>query len=416
MNVSENNRPASAKGQKNGKKTVLTLLAIVLILASALATGAYIVKSTPKANRKKPVKEAPLVVTRLLEASIEQVTISAMGTVIPATELNLQAEVSGRIVGVHKNFQLGSRITYGDKLLMLEPADYQLAVAQAESKVADAAYALAIEEGNQEIALQEWELYDGRENASEKDKELALRKPHLLKAQAEYKSARAELAQAELNLQRTVLYAPFNALVTAKTAEPGGYLSVQQSVATLVGTDRYWVQISLPVDRLGWIDIPQKEGAEGSLVQIHSGDKWKVGTVIKLLGDLEEQGRMARLLVEVDDPLDLKKPAAKREPLLLGEYVRVKIDGKMLDDVVSIPRSALHDGNQIWLVDEEGRLQITAADVLWRDSERVLLRNNLPANSRLVTSNLGSAVSGMQLRLEEGQPKKRQQPQEPDHE
>lgn len=402
MNHSKTNQPAPASGKKSGRKsTLLTLLAIFLILASALAAGAYIVKSAPKANRQKPVKEAPLVTSEGLESSLQKVTVSAMGTVIPASELSLQTEVSGRIVGIHNSFELGSRIGYGDKLLMLEPADYQLAVAQAESKVADAAYALAIEEGNQEIARQEWELYDAKDSASDQDRDLALRKPHLLKAQAEYSAAKAELVQAQLDLQRTVLYAPFNALVTEKTAEPGGYLSAQETVATLVGTDRYWVKVSLPVDRLSWIEVPQQTGEQGSMVQISAGGKQKVGSVSKLLGDLEEQGRMARLLVEVDDPLDLKKPVAQRQPLLLGEYVRVEIDGKMLSDVISVPRSALHDGDQLWLADAQQTLQIKKAEVLWRDSERVLLRNNLPEDTRLVTSNLSTAVSGMQLRLEE---------------
>ena len=404
MNHSDITKNNQACSKKTGRKsTLLILLAIVLILVLALATGAYIVKSAPKANRQKPVKEAPLVTTEKLKSSLELVTISAMGTVIPASELNLQTEVSGRIVEVHKSFELGSQISLGDKLLTLEPADYQLAVTQAESKVAAAAYALAIEEGNQEIAKQEWALYDGRDTVSEQDRELALRKPHLLKVQAEYRAAKAELTQAELDLQRTVLYAPFNALVTAKTAELGGYQSAQENVATLVGTDCYWVQVSLPVDRLNWIKVPQQAGEQGSLVQISAGGKQKVGTVAKLLGDLEEQGRMARLLVKVDDPLDLKKPIDQRQPLLLGEYVRVEIDGKMLSDVISIPRSALHDGEQVWLVDEQQILQIENVEVLWRNSDRVLLRNSLPESFRLVTSNLSTAVSGMQLRLEESE-------------
>ncbi len=402
MNQSETNQPVPESAKKaGGKATLLTLLAIILILVSALAAGAYIVKSAPKANRQKPVKEAPLVTTRALESSVEKVRVSAMGTVVPANKLDLQTEVSGRIIGIHKNFELGSRISSGDKLLLLEPADYQLAVAQAESKVAEAAYELSIEEGNQEIAKQEWQLYDGKEAASEQDRELALRQPHLLKARAEYRAAQAELAQAELNLQRTVLSAPFNALVTAETVESGSYLSAQESIATLVGTDRYWVQVSLPVDRLSWIEVPQQTGEQGSLVQISAGGKQKLGSVYKLLGDLEEQGRMARLLVEVLDPLDLNKPVDQRQPLLLGEYVRVEIDGKLLADVISIPRSALHDDDQLWLTDAQQKLKIATAEVLWRDSERVLLRNSLPENTRLVTSNLSTAVNGMQLRLEE---------------
>lgn len=400
MNHDQANQPGAGNGKRGRKSTWLSLLLILLIIGSALAAGAYIVNSTPKVNRKKPVREAPLVTAEALQSSVEQVTVNAMGTVIPAVELQLQTEVSGRIIDLHENFALGSHVSKGDKLLALEPADYLLAIAAAESKVANAAYALAIEEGNQEIAAQEWELYDDRDTASITDKELALRKPHLLKAQADLKAAQAELAQAELNLRRTTLYAPFDAVVTTKSAEPGGYLSAQETVATLVATDRYWAQVSLPVDRLQWIKIPQHPDEQGSPVTLRSGNKMKVGTVSKLLSDLEEQGRMARLLVEVEDPLDLKKTAARRQPLLLGEYVRAEIAGATLDNVISIPRAALHDGNRIWLADDQSRLRILTAEVLWRDSERVLLQNNLPENFSLVTSNLGSPVDGMPLRLE----------------
>ncbi|SEA79293.1 RND family efflux transporter, MFP subunit [Desulfuromusa kysingii] len=402
MNHPETHHPAPANAKKRGyKSTLLTLLVICIILISAVLAGTFLVKTAPKANRVKPVKEAPLVTTMPLAPTLEQVTVSAMGTVVPANELSLKTEVSGRIIGVHDSFELGSQINRGDKLLVLEPADYQLAVVEAESQVADAAYALAIEQGNQEIAQQEWELYDDRDSASEQDRELALRKPHLLKAEAEYRAAKATLAQAQLDLQRTTLYAPFNSLVTAKSVETGSYLSAQESVATLVGTDHYWVQVSLPVDRLSWLEIPHKAGGQGSAVLITAGDKQKVGTVSKLLGDLADEGRMARLLVTVEDPLDLKKPAEQRQPLLLGEYVRVEIDGKMLADVISVPRSTLHDGDQLWLLDEEKQtLLIKTVEVLWRDSDRVLLRNNLPEKTQLVTSNLSVAVDGMQLRPE----------------
>lgn len=381
------------------KPTLLTLLAIVLILASALAAGAYIVKSSPKAKKQKPVAEAPLVTTAVLTSSTEQVRVSAMGTVIPASELTLKSEISGRVVAVDKRFEVGSRLTGGDMLLKLEPTDYQSALAQAQSTVAAAAYSLAIEEGNQEIARQEWALYDGKDTATEQDRELALRQPHLLKTQAEYRAALAAQAQAELDLQRTVLTAPFNALVTSKIAEQGSYLTAQESIATLVGTDRYWVQVSLPVDRLAWIDVPQQPGDPGAQVQVNVNGRYRSGTVSKLLGDLEEQGRMARLLVEVADPLDLQRPAGERQPLLLGEYVRVEIDGKQLSDVISVPRAALHDGDQLWLTDDQQRLQIVKVEVVWRDSERVLVRNSLPGDARLVTSNLGTAVAGMQLRV-----------------
>lgn len=391
------------KKKHNSKSTIITLIASALILISAIAGGAYIVKSTPEAKRQQRPRQAPLVEIQQLESTIEQVRIKAMGTVIPASELNLKTEVSGRVIAISNRFDLGNRVARGEKLLLLEPADYQLAVAQAESKVAEAAYNLILEKGNQEIALREWELYDNKDKASQQDKDLALRKPHRVKAQAEYKAAEAELTQAKLDLDRTVLYAPFNSMIITKSAEPGSYLSAQDSVATLVNTDRYWVQVSVPADQLSWIRIPQDNEEEGSTVQISDGSNRKVGKVYRLLGDLEENGRMARLLVEITDPLDLKKPVEERIPLLLGKYVRVEIDGKMMENVVSISRSALHDGDKLWLMNEQQQLQITQADIIWKGSEQVFIRNVFPQNIRLITSNLSTPVSGMKVRTKEPQ-------------
>lgn len=392
------NEPVENKGK--AMKTLLTLGAIILILGVATAGGVYIVKSTPKAKRQIAVKEAPLVEAITLETTLEQVRVSATGTVIPAEEVALKSEVKGRVVAIKKSFELGSQVSPSDNLLQLEPADYQLAVAQAESTVAQAAYDLSLEQGNQEIAQQEWELYDNKDNASQNDKDLALRKPHLLKAQAAYRSAQAELALAKLNLERTIVFAPFNAMVISKNVDPGSYVAAQETVATLVNTDRYWIQVSIPVDRLQWIDIPQNDKDQGSMVQISSAGRQKLGKVHRLLPDLTDSGRMAQLLVEITDPLDLKKEADQREPLLLGEYVRVEIDGKMLDNVISVPRDSVHDGSKIWLLDGDQQLQIAEADIIWRDSDRVLLRNNLPQRAQLVTTNLSAAIAGMQLRAE----------------
>lgn len=388
----------SQKTSRRGTKTLLTLMIIVLILAVSSAAAFFMIKTSPKAERKARTTEAPLVTVMTPTRGSQQITITATGTVMPAEEVSLKSEVKGRVIAVKKSFELGSHVAFKEELLQLEPTDYQLAVAQAENEVAQAAYDLALEQGYQDIAREEWKLYNNKDNASQSDKDLALRKPHLMKAQAAYKAAQAELAQAKIDLQRTIMTAPFNALVTTKEVEPGSYLAVQGDVATLVNSDRFWIQVSVPVDRLHWIRIPTDNSEEGSEVTITVGNRSKSGRIHRLLADLSDNGRMARLLVEIKDPLDLKKVAKEREPLLLGEYVRVEIAGKTVDNVVSVPRNSVHDGDKIWLYNEQGQLEISNADILWRTSDQVLLSNPFPEGASLITSNLAAPVSGMQLR------------------
>jgi RND family efflux transporter MFP subunit len=397
MNRSVNNQSAKRGG---GFKILLTLVVIILIIGVALFVGSRIIKSAPVAQRHAPVVQAPLVDIQPLQTTSEQVVVTAMGTVVPAREVVLKSEVSGRVTAISKHLELGSKVNVNEELISVEPTDYRLAVAQAESMVAEAKYDLDIEMGNQDIAQQEWDMYDNRDGASQQDKDLALRKPHLIKAQAEYKSAQAQLEQAELNLERTAISAPFNATVIAKEVEIGSMLSAQGTVATLVATDSYWAQVSIPVDRLSWIDIPDGNSSKGATVKIVAGDKQKTGQVHKLLADIEESGRMARLMVEITDPLDLKKPADQRQPLLLGEFVRVEIEGTKLDDVLSVPSSTLHNGNQIWLLDGEDKLEIATAEVIWRDTDRVLIKDTFAAGAKLIISNLATPVAGMQLRSE----------------
>ncbi|MBU0943503.1 MAG: hypothetical protein KKE53_03535, partial [Proteobacteria bacterium] len=129
------------------------------------------------------------------------------------------------------------------------------------------------------------------------------------------------------------------------------------------------------------------------------------GRVFKLLADLDPKGRMARLLVRVQDPFVLKGQDAvageegrKKEKILLDSYVKVEIDAGVLDGVYVIPREALREGDRLWLVNDEGLLDIREVKVLWRRVNEVLVDMQLAADERIVVSRLQSAIPGMVLR------------------
>jgi hypothetical protein len=118
------------------------------------------------------------------------------------------------------------------------------------------------------------------------------------------------------------------------------------------------------------------------------------------MGDLATEGRMARILVEVADPLGLKASNQDRSPLLIGEYVRVKIIGRKLDNVFQIPRTALKDNSNIWIVKENKTLEIRKVRPVWRDADIVLLKNGLKPGEQLIVSDLPAPVEGMTVRVE----------------
>jgi RND family efflux transporter MFP subunit len=327
------------------------------------------------------------------------ITVAAMGTVVPAREMVLKSKVSGEVVKVHSEFTVGGVLKKGAEILRIDPRDYELAVTQKQSLVANADYNLKLELGHQEVAQREWTLLNGNKPAKSSDLELALRKPHLDKAKADFAAAKAELKQAKLNLSRTRIIAPFNAIVRSHNVEMGSQVSGQEALAELVYTDEYWIKVSIPVSRLKWISIPRNGNETGSVVNIvYRNGFERVGTVTKLLGDLETEGRMARILVSVKNPLSLDKPNKNQPPLLLGEYVRVEIEGHNLEAVYRIPRTSLRDNTYIWLAGDDGRLKIRKVDTLWRDDDTVFLKEGLNPGDRIIVSDLRTPVDGMPIR------------------
>ena len=115
------------------------------------------------------------------------------------------------------------------------------------------------------------------------------------------------------------------------------------------------------------------------------------------MSDLDPLGRMARLVISVEDPLGLKKQSSGKLPLLLGSYVEVKIAAGDLENTLRVPREALREGNQIWVVGPDNLLKIVQATVLWLEKETVLISNNLEKSDQLVVSDLRVALPEMKV-------------------
>jgi len=367
------------------------LLTGLALVAVALTIATVLVATAPKAEKKRPPKSAALVEVMTLAPTNETVVLELAGTVTPAEEVLLRARVSGEVDSISPHFIEGGLLSKGEEAVLIDPVDYELALAAARSALVTARFNYKLELGRQDVAQREWEMLK-TDDATEQEKELALRIPHLAASKAALEAAEAALADAALDLGRTTIRAPFNAIVINRNVNVGSQASLQDVLANLAGTDAYWVLVSIPVDRLGWVKVP------GSSARIISpSGAVREGRVIKLLADLEEKGRMARLLIEVRDPLCLLPENADRTPLLIGEYVRAEISGRELQQVYSIPRKALHNNQNIWIATPDNTLDIRRVDVLWRDEQRILVRDSMRAGERLIVSDLTAPIQGMDL-------------------
>ncbi|MEM9494174.1 MAG: HlyD family efflux transporter periplasmic adaptor subunit, partial [Myxococcota bacterium] len=286
------------------KPTVGQLIVRAIIALGILGVGIMIfgalVSTRPEPSKKPRVDSGLLVEVVAAEAKSSEVIVPANGQIIPAQQIALSAEVSGRVTWLSDALIPGGHIKAGDQIARIDARDYTLAVEQQVAQVDQANTELEVERNRKVIAEREWELLGGNEPANA----VALRDPQLRTARASLKSAESALRRAKLNVSKSVIRAPFNALVQQKSVDIGQLVGPQSPLATLVGSDVYWVQAALSVDQLKRIRIPGVSGAtEGSAVTVRKslGDRevTRQGKVIQLLPDLDPVGRMARVLVEI---------------------------------------------------------------------------------------------------------------------
>ena len=391
-------RPESGRAGR-GK----TALVSVLILLAGVALMVLIFKTEPTATRGDVAREtAMLVEVRTAERGRFSPVIEVMGQVVPAREVTLQPRVSGRVIELAEAFEPGGQVAEDTALLRIDPADYQAALRQRRSELAQARADLELEQGRQAVAEQDFELLG--EELDEGNRHLVLRQPQLKQARAQVDFAEAALRRAELDLQRTRISAPFDAQILSRDVATGSQVSTGDSLARLVATDRYWVSASVPLSQLRWLRFAERDGEEGAPVTLRHEAAWgpsqsRQGRLQRLVGELDANARLARVLVSVEDPLALRAEAGTPS-LILGAFVRTAIEGRALDDVVRLDRSLLRREDTVWVM-EDGALDIRDVTVLLRDDDYVYLSEGLDQGDQVVATDLATVVDGAALRLED---------------
>lgn len=382
-------------------RVFVTFVLPVIIVLAAVGFYKHQMDTRPQAQRRGAGRQAWLVTVESVQLQTRAVLISAMGTVKPATEITLTPEVTGIVTFMDTTVLPGGLVKAGQVLYRIDSRDYETIVQQRQSEVARAELVLRLEQGNQTVARQEYELLG--DLVEDRDRELVLREPHLQEAQESLASAKAALAKAKLDVERCTIRSPFNAVIKTKYADVGARVSPTAPLAVLTGTDEYWVETLVPMNQLTWIQFPDGEASEGSKVRIRNTSVWRQeqfreGRVLRLMGQLEEAGRLAQVIVSVPDPLGIDVNA-EEPPLLIGSYVRVDIEGVSIPDVIVLPREYIHEDNSVRVMNDQDALDIRRVEIVFRGREEVYVSKGLFDGDRVVTSDLSAPVDGMPLQI-----------------
>lgn len=397
---------------------------IVLVISIVLAPGASRLEATQAAVPVRVMTVTPQTIAPRLVA---------YGEVQPDKIWRAVAQVPGRIVYRHPALKSGAVLTGGTRVLEIDPGDYELSLkrARAQQRSAEAGLeelkaraqdletSIAIE--RQTLALTERDFErkrklarDGHVSALELDaeKQRLLRQRqnvqnleaqiNLLPTQrtaleARIADARAQVARAIEDIDRTRITMPFDGRITAVNIEENQYAPAGQTLLVAETTENMEVLLEVPLESLvsrfpGVMreHKPADNRLTASITYV-SRDlslQWS-GRVTRIDPGLNKQTRAARVYVEID-------ANGSEIPARANLYARVELTGPELDGRIVIPRFAWHDG-VVYLVDADNTLVKRPVTVAFRDSDRMAIASGLQPGDRLILTDIPYPVDGMPI-------------------
>ena len=225
-------------------------------------------------------------------------------------------------------------------------------------------------------------------------------------ASANLADARIALEQAEWDLARIEITAPFEGRVREESVDVGQFVSRGAAIASIYATDYAEIRLPIADDQLAYLRLPNMREAnedEGPAVRLRARfagmeHEW-MGRVVRTEGEIDPRSRMVHVVARVEHPYRTDEDAGDaRAPLAVGLFVQAEIEGPVLEDVIVVPRYAMRDDSHVLVVDAENRLRTRSVEVLRIDRDDVLIRSDLAAGERICVSPIQIVVEGMQVK------------------
>lgn len=376
-----------------------------IIIAAGLLAGAATITyllflNRPSTEISEPVYIPVTVDVVVAEKETIRIPVQAQGTVSPLQQTLLVAEVQGRIVEVAGNFNVGGFLRQGDVLLRIDPRDYEAQLARAEADLRSAESELLQERGRADVARREWERLPSGSQRSDDARDLYLRKPQLAQAEAQLLAAAADVNTARDDLERTVVRAPYDALVRAKHSELGHYVTPGASLAEVFAVAMAEVRLPIPQTRLAYLDLPEvATDTGGALIDLYTdvgGDitHW-TARLHRSEGVFDERSRALFAVARIDDPYALDSPG--REPLRIGTFVNASIQGRPMPGLVALPRYVLRAGDRVAVVDDNKLVRNRKVTTLRASGDFIYVSSGLENGDLVILTALDSALTGAEV-------------------
>ena len=362
-----------------------------LVIVAAIFGAVTLMATSPQLQPSAIEPVAATVRVREVTLMPIQLSVHSQGTVVPNTESELIPEVSGRVEWTSPSLVNGGYFNAGDVLLRLEDKDYRSSLDRAKATL------------NRAEAEFEHARFEYARLKSLEDRQLASRSQieNQLRAyrvqEASLQDAKANFAQANRDLSRTEVIAPFSGLVRQESVDIGQFVSRGTSVATIYADDQAEIRLPIADRQLAFLNLPIGHRGELPLdlqpnVKLeaqYAGRKltWH-GKIVRTEAQIDVASRMVHVIARVSND-------EQEVPLSVGLFVNAQIEGLLVEDIVVMPRNALRDGDRVLVVDDEDRLHYRDITPLRFYQNNVLIQGGLEAGERVCISPLQTAIEGM---------------------
>lgn len=381
----------------------LRILPPIIVLALCFGAARHFVRNPAEA----PKRPAPRTVLTVEGSTITrenfQVEILTQGNVEPHTETRLIPQVAGYLIRVAPAFRDGGLFHEGDLLVEIDPSDYRTALIDAEANLAQAEANLETEQARADQALENWNDL----NIGMDPNPLALRKPQLAQAQAAVASASARVEKARRDLERTRITAPYDGRIRGKGADVGQFVSVGTTIASIFAVDYVEVRLPIPPADTPFIDLPETYSGEPvqpkQQPEVHFfldlGDTFEswTGKIVRTEGVVDTRSRQIIAVARIHSPYAVGPEG--RSPLKLGQFLRARVSGRLLEDRIVVPRSVVRDDDHVYVISSSNRLVRKSVRIVRADakSDRVVIEGDVMKGDVLCITPVPFAVDGIEV-------------------
>ena len=370
------------------------------------------------------------------------------GLAEPPRVWQAMAEVKGTVVSIHPRLDSGALIDEGMVLLRIDPTEYELAVAQRKASIAETQArldelaeeerskkaSLEIEKRSLVFARQSLErlqtlLQEGAvaPDAVDREERGALQQEQAVQqlenAIAQIPARRealtaalavheANLKQAELDLAKTVIRAPFDCRLGDVRIKAGQVVSANQQLFEAHGTNAVEIEAQFRPEQLrNLLPVEKRRQFEPGItmerlrqifeltvtIRLRSGD-WEAtwpARFDRIRESVDPRTRAISVVAVVDDPYGQVVPGV-RPALVRGMYCEMELQAPPRPRTVVLPRSAVRNGN-IYIVDNEGRLRSRAVHIAFVQDDLLVLKSGLEGGETVIVSDPAPAIEGMKV-------------------